>query len=273
MLNKLFNLINSKSEEKNMTLDDKLKISHERVLDSFESFGMNMGPVPMCITNQEILQDMKRFEWNRIGLGYGKDIDILGIYAYQPDIVLLDESFCNTSSSKKISKTIAHEYGHRLSHKIFDVVRRKVNREKRTEQSKINRIALPYNEISNKEIIAKRKEQPQIKLTESEKRVVEFDLYFDEMFAESVALYSMGFVDGDRMFLEYSRLQNGEVLSADKQFMERTEKLLHQAFFDRMFTHGLKRVALEMPIIYKVTRKTLSKNYQREIPNMPMWGI
>ena len=99
-------------------------------------------------------------------------------------------------------------------------------------------------------------------LTESDRKRLEFDIYFEEMFAEAVALYLSGIINGDEDLIAYSRSQQGQRIKQDSQFISKLESLLHSAFFERLFSQGLRRVSSELPKMYNFARGMFEKDFR-----------
>ena len=271
MFKKLFNRANRKNKDNEKSeeqkLIDKVNDSQNRVIDSFASFGINNGPVSITITNQDILKPLIALEKYYLDATYKSDDYISGIYVLSNDLIFLDKQTVEDSIPLKLAQILSHEYAHRLFSK-FNIALRKRN--KTFDMKGVSRIALPGTTIKEINTIEEfenyLKSLPKIKRTKKDKLRLEFDIYFEEMFAESVALYLTEQIDREDKLKNYSDSQKGELLCKDKQFINKLESALYQSFFERLFDLGLKKVTMMSIPLYNYLGHQLEKRYKEKLP-------
>lgn len=263
MLKKLYSLIKEWDERRFV---EKVRNFHQRVLDAFGAFGINVGPVPIIRVTQDELKSIEALERYALDMAYNPEFYVRGIYSDLTDAILLDRSTWKWEKSVTIDHVLAHEYAHRLFRRFMSAVEKK---EEDIKNPNLDRLTLPgaVEEVNPLEKLKRYVESLQMKRrTVDDRRRLEFDIYFEEMFAESVALYLTGQVNGDRRWLDYSQTHQGVVLGQDRQFTRRLEEALYNTFFERLFSHGLRHVAIELPFLYQVARHTMEKRYQKSLP-------
>jgi len=228
--------------------------AHERVLDSFGEFGIRIGPVPIHVVKQKELQSIHAPSRDLTHMAHST---IAAMYAPFGDMILFGKSHYRIWSllggPLGIERILAHEYAHRLYSLIFAGFYM-TPQEKRTYQDgNVLLLALPVvtEEIGPVEQLKKYVENVIYQIpgqTEDDKLKWKFNYYFNEMFAETVALYLAGPVNGDESWFTYAAYHREFVFGQDEQFAKTFEKTLHTVFFERMFSHGLKKVAIELPL-------------------------
>lgn len=242
--------------------------SHDRVLSTFESFRINIGPIPIIGTTQDEIKSVYALERYKLDVAYNPGSYIKGVYSHLSDAIFLDTGVLRWSRQRELDHVLTHEYAHRLYNRYFQSLGRK-----REERNKIDRPALPG---ITEEIDLLRVWQEYVESLKKERRTdddkgrLEFDIYFEEMYAEAVALYLTGEVDGDTRWYDYSDFHKGVVLRRDRQFTEKLEKVLYRLFYERLFSHGLRRVSVELPLTYEITRHTFEKTFQKAITKEPL---
>lgn len=263
MLDKLYKSIRGWDERR---LVRKVDGSHHRVLGSFGDFGINIGLVPIIGTTQNELQSIEALERYALDISYNPKSTIGGMYSGLYDAILLDRSTWRWGRPITIDHILTHEYAHRLYRKFMSAVEKK---RRGYQTANLNIPALPgTTEETNpleelKRYIETLKKE---RRTEDDRRRLEFNIYFEEMFAESVALYLTRQTNGDGRLLDYSRSNQGIVLGQDTQFTRKLEEVLYKIFFERLFSHGLRRVTIELPVSYQFARHSFEKRYQKSLP-------
>ena len=260
MFEELLNLVEKRKERK---LIEKLDGSHERALNSFASFNINIGPVPIVIAPQEDLRDLHNLKRYLLDLSYDRDTYIEGMYSGLNDMIFLDEDTCRRESAR-LDYVITHEYAHRL----FRIFMKKIEERGRKQQNiNLGIAALPGSteNINPFEELRRYVESLQKEgRTKDERRRLEFEIYFDEMFAVSAGLYLTGQI-GDEGWFRRSAIYAEDTLKEDGDFLGRLESTLYKAFFERMFSYGFRKVAIELPTSYQITRTAFEKRYQKAL--------
>lgn len=238
-----------------------LREAHAGVLDAYSSFGISTGPVPIIVTSQETLQTIRYEESAKFDIPF-HDAYINGMYVRPLDVIMSDSEMLYAGHDA--DRVLAHEYAHRL----FDIVmlgrRRKGGNNQPPllagEVSSGAKQDTSLQDALDKYVEALEK-APQVRRTGAEKRRMEFNIYFEEMFAESTARFLTGRVE-DHPWLACSRFHQGDMLGQDSQFSDALERALYKRFFDNMFTYGIRRVTAELPIIYGTTRWIFERRYR-----------
>ena len=263
MLDRLYKSIKEWDDRR---LVRKVNDSHHRVLDSFGDFGINIGSVPVIGATQNELQSIEALERYALDISYSPGSTIKGMYSGLYNAILLNRSTWRLGRSITIDHVLTHEYAHRLYGKFMSAVEKK---RRGYQTANLNILALPgTTEETNpleelKRYIETLKKE---RRTEDDRRRLEFDIYFEEMFAESAALYLTRQTNGDGRLLNYSRSHQGVVLGQDTRFTRKLEEVLYKIFFERLFSHGLRRVTIELPVSYQFTRHSFEKRYQKSLP-------
>ncbi len=256
-------LANQKKREK-VFLIEKVNQAHSDVLYGYKASGINVNPLRIAEVPQDILQKLSDKKRENLGLPCPSEEYINGMYVQGDTDILLDKDFIKESNPIHLRHVIAHEYGHDLFARFFYNI--KLNRiYGKPVLSRVFRLPSAQknknwiDEIRNKSNSLKKE------ITENEKKKIEFDEYFQEMFVDSAALYVNGIIDGEIRFFSYSKYRQGEILSQDKQFMENLEDKLYNIFYDRMFTKGLKQVVAELPFTYQFAREAFEKRNTKQL--------
>jgi len=205
-------------------------------------------------------------------LYYDPALYIEGMYALSEDVILLDrvasEEYSNLPDLYRMEYIIAHEYAHRMYQLFMD----RIYCGKRKQPSVLNVPLLtgPKVQVNPLDEIKKWLEtRIRDKKTEDEKRLIEFDTYFEESFVVSVGLYQTKQMD-DLEWIRRSAVYKGKILSKDEKFTETLEQAFYRLFFDRLFSHGLKQVTAELPVSYNILRRIFDKRYQKLLEHLPI---
>lgn len=260
-----------KKESKKDQIDPyKLFDANIEAIKAFAGFGVNAGPVPIYIANQEQIQTMRAIDRVFIGLPEEKETYwVDGVYDSKSDVITLDKEFYESENQKEVKKTLIHEYGHRVSLKYFDRLEELFSPKKEQkikENQKLitsGRKEVEFDPV--KEINERLRNRDKDNLVEDEIRKYEFCVYFEEMFAESVALYLTKELNGESKLKNHCDLYLGNVFGEDKKFVGKLEKFLTEAFYDRLFQKGLKHVILELSKTRNFTDRAFQKRYQKKL--------
>ena len=238
-------------EYDNKRLMRRVETANQNVLGYFTEFGIKIGPVPIVLSTQDELK--ATLALNMLHLDdVDPDIYVKGVYSSIHDLIMLDQRTTRWGWTETIEQVLTHEYAHRLFRKFMFTIY------ERSQYQSLDMLALSGT-VGKFDPL----------LTEADRRNLEFDIYFEEMFAESVALYLTKQAGGDGRWFDYSRTQKGTVLGRDREFTTKLEGVLYNVFFERLFSHGLRSVAVELPLSYHFARDAFDKEYKRLLSSPP----
>ncbi len=240
----------------------KVNGAHERTLEKFEKAKIDISPIPVIIIPQEKLQKIRLVERDKLGSKYSNNSFnyTLGLYSGIFGNIFLDYDTSKTAHPLKLEKILSHEYAHGIyqkyvnaiqeSQKIYDSQKREIL----TGKKEKNPLQLLIDYLEN---LAK------INPTKRETRRQEFDNYFEEIFAESVAIYLNPSSKLDERWQNYSIQMKKNIVNEDDNFIEGIEYVLKELIFERLYTVGLKQVVKEAPLIYGFARNFLEEKNKK----------
>jgi len=239
-------------------IDERLSDSNQRVSDLFSIFGVNIETMPIIVASQrdlKLIVDGGDKSSQNNGLRYG------GLYSTLIDRILIDRETSRWGRQETLDRILSHEYAHRIFKKIWSLW-------EKYEIIKLNRLRLGNSQEGQTPLDALKKflESSEIEsLTEYETRRLEFNNYFEEMFAESVAIYLTDPKNIKERWFNYSRLNQGFILSQDKEFTKQLEETLYYAFQTKLSEQGLVKVSMTMPFLYTFLSQKFKERYTRLI--------
>jgi hypothetical protein len=246
----------------NKPLSKSMDMSQKRVESRFSELDLGLVPNSLLATSQDTLKYIDFCQRKRLLQTLTNPFYINGMYISSFNVILVDSFSFLALPDKKKDHILTHEYGHMYLNVFFRAL---------AMEEDVKNVAGYIPEPDEAPITFQDaftdylKTLKDIRLTLDERRLLEFNIFFDEIFAESTAIYFNAASPTDSKLRDYAELQKQDmpILSGDERYLSDLEGFLLSSIYEPMFTKGFSNVLNDAPGIYAYAVQQFDRRYAK----------